>query len=57
MSKGSIVLIWYSLVCKSVHCPFKRQTASMEIVRWDDPLSDEGAWIVLAESEAQAPFA
>ena len=23
---------------------------------WDDPFSDEGAWIVPADSEAAAPF-
>jgi hypothetical protein len=28
-----------------------------DIVGWDDPFSDEGAWIVPAESEAAARFA
>ena len=31
---------------------FEAVTASREIVGWDDPLSDAGAWIVPAESEA-----
>jgi hypothetical protein len=36
--------------------PIRRQTPSRETVGWDNPLSDKGAWIVPAESEAQAPF-
>ena len=34
----------------------RRQDPSREIVGWDDPLSDKGAWIVPAESEALAPL-
>ncbi len=29
---------------------------SRKIVGWDDPLSDEGAWIVPAESDAATAF-
>jgi hypothetical protein len=29
---------------------------SKDIVGWDDPFSDEGVWVVPAESEAAAAF-
>ena len=36
---------------------FEAVTASREIVGWDDPLSDVGAWIVPAESVGLESFA
>jgi len=34
---------------------FDTEIHSKDIAGWDDPLSDAGAWIVPAESEAAAP--